>query len=215
VTYTVYAPQPGPRLFNGQLTQYMSENLIVNSLVPDVDGDSRADLVLVTPGADGVYSSPQYVPLIRHGRADGTFSASTPLVPFSLQISPGEVIDGDFNGDGRTDLILFGGLSNSGAGYQVLLNDGTGNFTAAGSGSLTSEPEPAVVGDFNHDGKLDFAVAQNGPPPFSVFFGNGDGTFSAPSAMGTSSNGDPVLATAVDLNGDGYTDIVYMDSYVA
>lgn len=212
--FEVYTPQPGASLFNGQLTQYMSESLIANSLVPDVNGDGLADLVLVTLGPNGLYSSPTYVPVIRHGQADGTFSSSTALVPFSLQISPGEVIAGDFNGDGNTDLILFGGLSNSGAAYQVLLNDGKGNFTAAGSGSIPSESAPAVVGDFNHDGKLDFAIAFNVGQPFSVFFGNGDGTFSAPVAMGTpSSVGVPVLASAADLNGDGYTDIVYMDAY--
>jgi hypothetical protein len=213
-TFEVYAPQPGPTLFNGQLTQYMSESSIVSSLVPDVNGDGRADLVLVTLGANGVYSSPTYVPVIRHGQADGTFSASAPLVSFALQISPAEVIAGDFNGDGYTDLILFGSVGNSGSSYQVLLNDGSGNFSAGGSGVLPiTDIAPAVVGDFNHDGKLDFAFGANGNQPFSLFFGNGDGTFGAPVAMGASSVGVAVSASAADLNGDGYTDIVYMDNY--
>src|SRR5260370_6354686 len=47
-TYDVYSPQPGPDLFVGQLTQYMGESLIMNSLVPDLHGDGRADLVMVT-----------------------------------------------------------------------------------------------------------------------------------------------------------------------
>jgi hypothetical protein len=214
-TFEVYVPQTGPSLFNGQLTQYMSESLITNSLVPDVNGDDRSDLVLVTLGPNGLQSSPTYVPVIRHGQADGTFSASSPLVSFPLQISPAMVLAGDFNGDGHTDLILFGSQGNSGSSYQVLLNDGTGNFTAAGSGTLpTTDIAPAVVGDFNHDGKIDFAFgALNNGQPFSFFFGNGDGTFAAPVTVGASTGGVPVLTNAVDLNGDGYTDVVYLVSF--
>jgi len=45
---------------------------------------------------------------------------------------------------------------------------------------MLPEPLPAfvqAVGDFNHDGKLDFATSQFGSNPVSVYLGNGDGTF--------------------------------------
>jgi uncharacterized Zn-binding protein involved in type VI secretion len=55
-TFEVYAPQLGPTPFNGQTTQYLSESLITNSLVPDINGDGRADLILVTPTTDSIPS---------------------------------------------------------------------------------------------------------------------------------------------------------------
>jgi len=211
-TFEAYAPQPGPALFNGQLTQYMSESLIINSLVPDLNGDGRADLILlVSPSS----STPNlYVPVVRYGQADGTFSASSPLVSFTLNISPNMVLAGDFNGDGHTDLILFGSDGNGGpSSYQVLLNDGTGHFSASGNGALPSSA-PAVVGDFNHDGKLDFAYAASATgQSFSLYLGNGDGTFAAPVAVGASTGGLTQVASAADLNGDGFTDIVYLESF--
>ena len=214
-TFEVYAPQPGPRPFNGQLTQYMSESLIKNSLVPDVNGDGRADLILSTLGPNGLQSSPTYVPVIRHGQADGTFSDSSPLLSFPLQISPSTVISGDLNGDGYTDLILFGADNAGNSSYQVLLNDGRGNFSAGGSGSLPAagigSSGPILSGDFNHDGKLDFASLN--ASPIAIFFGNGDGTFAAPVPMGATMGGAPALVDTADLNGDGYTDIVYMATF--
>jgi hypothetical protein len=214
-TFEVYFPQRGPTLFTAQLTQYMSESLITNSLVPDLNGDGRADLVLVAPVPG---SNPtQYAPVVRYGGSDGTFSSSSPLVSFTLDISPNMVLAGDFNADGHTDLIFFGSQGNgTSSAYQVLLNDGTGHFTAGGTGSLpsVSYSAPLVAGDFNHDGKLDFAYGASATgQPFSLYFGNGDGTFAAPVAAGVSSQGEPRLANTADLNLDGYTDIVYLEAF--
>jgi FG-GAP-like repeat len=212
-TFEVYVPQPGPNVFAGQLTQYMSESLITNSLVPDLNGDGRADLVLVARVPN---SNPtQYEPVVRYGQADGTFSSSSPLISFTLDISPNMVLAGDFNGDGHTDLIFFGSQGNNTSfSYQVLLNDGTGHFSAAGNGSLppVSNSVPVLTGDFNHDGKLDFAyTASTTGQPFSFYFGNGDGTFAVPVAVGVSTGGATPLANPADLNGDGFTDIVYLE----
>ena len=40
-------------------------------------------------------------------------------------------------------------------------------------------PYSVAVGDFNGDGKLDLAVANEGSNNVSVLLGNGDGTFQA------------------------------------
>ena len=214
-TFEVYVPQPGPNVFAGQLTQYMSEFLITNSLVPDLNGDGRADLVLVAPVPN---SNPtQYEPVVRYGQADGTFSPSSPLISFTLDISPNMVLAGDFNGDGHTDLIFFGSQGNNTSfSYQVLLNDGTGHFSAAGGDSLppVSNSVPVLTGDFNHDGKLDFVYAASTTgQPLSFYLGNGDGTFAAPVAVGVSTGGTTPLANPADLNGDGFTDIVYLEIF--
>jgi hypothetical protein len=205
-TYQVYAPQPGPTSFVGQLTQYMAEQSITNSLVPDLNGDGRADLVMVAQDSN---SPLLYLPVVRYGQANGTFSAATSLGTFTPQVSPGIVLAGDFNGDGYTDLILIGGNVNSQLAYEVLLNNGTGQFSSASTVLLPANAtQTAVVGDFNHDGKLDFAYATSSGQ-FSFYFGNGDGTFTGPTVVGVVTGGFPTDPIAVDFNGDGYTDIAY------
>jgi FG-GAP-like repeat len=210
-TYEVYAPQAGPRPFAGQITQYMSESLITNSLVPDLNGDGRADLVVTIPGP----SSSEFVPVVRYGQQDGTFLGAASLGSFTPLFSTGGVLAGDFNGDGHTDLILIGSNSSSQPAYQVLLNDGTGHFSSASTGVIPPSTGPYVAGDFNHDGRLDFACSgSTGGQAFSFFFGNGDGTFAGPVGVGATGT-QPTLVSAVDLNNDGYTDLVYLNSSAA
>ena len=133
----------------------------------------------------------------------------------SAQVSPGIILAGDFNGDGYTDLVLIGGNPNSPPEYQVLLNNGAGQFSGASTGTLSTNPfELPSVGDFNHDGKLDFAYgASTTGQAFSFYFGNGDGTFTGQVAVGALTGGIPGAAIATDFNGDGYTDIVYWNLF--
>jgi hypothetical protein len=64
------------------------------------------------------------------------------------------------------------------------------------------------VGDFNGDGKLDIATANNdATSSVSVLLGNGDGTFQAPIQL-ASGGLDPTAIAAGDFNGDGRTDLV-------
>jgi hypothetical protein len=61
------------------------------------------------------------------------------------------------------------------------------------------------AGDFNHDGRLDVAVAHSGPD-LELELGAGNGSFrdSGPYALG----GDPLHGAVADFNGDGWLDVV-------
>jgi hypothetical protein len=123
---------------------------------------------------------------------------------YTLQDSATSIVTADFNGDGNLDLVVIGRDSiNSDWSYSVLLGNGNGSFQ-----SPVFHPQnvngggTAVVADFNHDGKLDFAMADG--QSVAVFLGNGDGTFGAPVLY--FDGGGSFLVTA-DFNGDGKLDL--------
>jgi hypothetical protein len=72
-----------------------------------------------------------------------------------------------------------------------------------------TDPQWVAVGDFNKDGKLDFAnvdYSNGGAGSVSVFIGNGDGTFKPKVDYATGEGPDGL--EAVDVNGDGILDLV-------
>src|SRR5262249_23532348 len=94
--------------------------------------------------------------------ATGTFGAGT---------NPVSVAVGDFNGDGKPDLVVANGGT---ANVSVLLGNGDGTFQSATSFGGLSGPASVAVGDFNGDGKGDLAVANSGTTNASVLLGNGN-----------------------------------------
>lgn len=160
--------------------------------VGDFNQDGKLDLAVAMGTIIGNNVS------ILLGNGEGTFR---PAINYSLgsgSPEPGAVAVGDFNGDGKLDLVL----ADSGNGnYSVLLGKGNGTFqspiTNTGGGGNS-----VVVGDFNGDGKLDLVFV---PSSVNVLLGNGDGTFQP---AGQYSAGTTPFSVAVgDFNRDGRLDL--------
>ena len=88
---------------------------------------------------------------------------------------------GDFNGDGKLDLVTANIQSNT---VSILLGTGTGTFGAPTQFSMGITPYSVAVGDFNRDGKLDIASANNSSNDISVRLGTGTGSFGAATNFG-------------------------------
>jgi Bacterial Ig-like domain (group 3)/FG-GAP-like repeat len=113
---------------------------------------------------------------------------------------------GDFNGDGKLDVVTTNFYPPS---VSVLLGKGNGTFRMAVNYSVGQEPNSIAVGDFNGDGKPDLVTA-NPNSPFganvSVLLGNGDGTFQAP--RNSKAAAPPNFVAVGDFDGDGKLDAV-------
>src|SRR2546427_432587 len=123
--------------------------------------------------------------------------------------SPYVLTSGDFNGDGKVDLVA-GDISHG--DLVMLLGNGDGTLKAPITYHLTAA---LATGDANGDGKIDLIIGMRNIPSFvSVLLGNGDGTFQAPisSNSNATQNGTGPYAIVVgDFDRDGKLDVALSD----
>ena len=149
--------------------------------VSDFNNDAKDDLVIANPckGYSGCSDSTLRVLL---GQGDGTFKVSQYqllLPPVAFAITPG-----DFNDDGKLDLVVNGSNGGSSEPFArglvtVLIGNGKGSFQKGATyESVGTWPTSITVRDFNGDSENDVLVVNRANS--GVLLGNGDGTLQPP-----------------------------------
>jgi hypothetical protein len=134
-------------------------------------------------------------------------SASSQSLNFAAPVSypagtPYVVAAGDFNGDGKADLVA-GDVTHS--DLVILLGNGDGTLKPPAIYHLAAAAHFLNANDFNRDGKLDLATANPYAASISIFLGKGDGSFEAP--VNYPVGRFPSQIRAADFNRDGWLDI--------
>lgn len=172
----------------------------------DLDGDGDQDLIL-TGSIDGGRIANMYS---NDGAGNFTLVAGTPF----LDVSVGDVVIADLDGDTDLDVIISGYNTEAAARISVVYkNDGSGNFTI-----FTESPAFALanegdvdVADIDGDGDLDLLITgDDGPGELTKFYTNdGTGIFTedvtASSLFTDMRDGDADFA---DIDGDGDQDLL-------
>ena len=112
----------------------------------------------------------------------------------------------DYDGDGKPDLLLVGTAENG--SLRLLRNSGEGKFDDRTSGAginLTGSGWGCAAGDYDNDGKTDFAVCMSNG--VHLFHNEGGGKFREASAAGIKPEKGCVSVTFVDYDHDGDLDL--------
>jgi hypothetical protein len=176
---------PGPRLAAGAGP--------VSTIVEDVDGDGIPDILVADSLANEV--------LVLPGVGNGFFNDRAP-VRLPVGTGPREILA--FDPDGRHALGVL--TVNSGSNTVSIIPDpgASANRLDVATGGLG--PVAVVIGDFNHDGFADLAIANHDDGHLSLLLGQPDGL--SVRAVLT----DPLLPTDLALADVTATEV---DLYVA
>jgi hypothetical protein len=197
--------------------------------IGDFNGDGKLDFVAATGGMGSQARSILVTTFL--GNGDGTFRTGPSQSFGNTSLAPVAIYVGDFNGDGKVDLLVFIEANVEEGQLYELFGKGDGSFQPAQL--LFSNFGPMIVADVNHDGHPDIIEATFDESPggsvlpvtFTIYLGQPDGSF----VMGQTyspyvdenvipqwgypnSAGSPYAPMIGDFNGDGNLDIAAFQS---
>ncbi|MCH8012064.1 MAG: VCBS repeat-containing protein [Candidatus Marinimicrobia bacterium] len=162
--------------------------------IGDYDGDGDLDLAVPNHGSNTVSI------LVNDG--SGSF---TEISTVDVGNQPVGVAAGDLDGDGDLDLAVSNWGGGSGTTVSILMNDGSGSFTQSFTVVVGSGPTGVYSGDYDGDGDLDLAVANQYSNTLSILTNNGTGSFTESSTIEVGNY--PARVTTGDFDGDGDLDL--------
>ncbi len=175
--------------------------------IGDLDGDGKPDMAVTNFGANTIS-------VYRNIAASGSISSGSfaPKVDFATGASPFGITIGDVDSDGKPDLMVTNGGSNT---VSVFRNTatvgtlGTGSFATRVDFASGTQPNSVAIGDVDGDGKADMAVTH--ASGISLYRNTSTvgaittGSFAA--RVDFAAGSSPARVAMADLDGDGKVDV--------
>jgi hypothetical protein len=210
-------------LFNGGNNNFSNRvEKVVQSVVWGGDANANVEAADIDNDNDNdiLYSSSltwdgntAQIALFRN-LGNGTFAA---VQLINLAVFTGGAVDmdvADLNGDGWKDIVGANFSGRIGDGYQVVLNNGSGNFLSAVAKPAGQSTYTLTTADINNDHKIDVITCDWYSLQVTIHKNNGNAAFSIP-ALFNGNNATAGSLDAADIDGDGDLDVVSSASSIA
>jgi hypothetical protein len=181
----------------------------------DFNGDGKVDWLRSAP--------PGLVVDLGAGAGGFAEGSHTFPIPGTDSNNNASFLPGDFDGDGKIDLLVLTGGNYDGTPGKTMYwrNNGDGTFTniTASTGIPMDGTIVKGVGDFDQDGDTDLIAIANKSMPPVIYLNNGHGVFTK--RLGAISGVDPGsldysfwgTAITTDFDNDGIADIIMAGKY--
>lgn len=172
----------------------LSGTNMLAAVAADINADKRADLIAVSTDNDSIS--------ILFGHEGGFFSRRHYLMEKTIAYTA----SGDFNNDGRLDLLL--AEQDEAGGMWIMAGDGRGEFTATAQLPTLPFPSGVASADLDGDGQSDFVFSSSNTDQIGMLLSsyglNEENMFVF--ATGNERGGPRDLVIG-DFDGDGLRDI--------